>query len=148
MGLSDENASKLSYIGNKTRVKFNGSCLSLNKSIFHHKKIVNIYIVYKLIPHNSDSTYPTLENCLFGTVKLRMDTDIDNYIYFGNVIGLDRKEFFSTGDDVGRNVTIFGVDMSSSPHIDNKRKYILIIVIGPTRGLGVFGGLGGLMSIH
>ena len=30
---------------------------------------------------------------------------------------------FSLGDEVGRNVTIFGVDMSSSPHIDNKNRY-------------------------
>ena len=42
-------APKLSYVGNKTRVEFNGSFLTQNKIIFHHKKIVNIYIVYELI---------------------------------------------------------------------------------------------------
>ena len=31
-------ASELSYVGNKTREKFNGSCLTLNKIIFHQKK--------------------------------------------------------------------------------------------------------------
>ena len=51
-GLSDEAvkpprphtvlAPELSYFGNKTRVKFNGSCLTQNKIIFYHKKIVNI----------------------------------------------------------------------------------------------------------
>ena len=129
-GLSDETikpprphtvlAPQLSYFGNKTKVKFNGSCLTQNKIIFYHKKIVNIYIVYELILHNSDSNYPTLENCLFGAVKLTRGTDIDNYKYFGYGIGFDREGFFSIGNEVSRNVIIFGVDMSSSPHIDNK----------------------------
>ena len=103
-GLSDETikpprpytvlAQELSYVGNKTRVKFKGSCLTQNKIIFYHKKIVNIYIVYELILHNSDSNYPTLENCLFGAVKLTRCDDIDNYKYFGCGIGFDRKGFF------------------------------------------------------
>ena len=36
---------------------------------------------------------------------------------------------------VGRNVIIFRVDMSSSPHIYNKKKYILIFGEDPTQGL-------------
>ena len=35
----------------------------------------------------------------------------------------------------GQNVIIFGVDMSSSIHIDNKKKDILILGRGPTQGL-------------
>ena len=38
------------------------------------------------------------------------------------VLDLTEKGFFWTGDDVGRNVIIFGVDMSSSPDIDNREK--------------------------
>ena len=34
-----------------------------------------------------------------------------------------------------KNVVIFGVDMISSVHIDDKKKDILILVIGPTHGL-------------
>ena len=34
-----------------------------------------------------------------------------------------------------KNVIIFGVDLSSSVHIDNKGKDILILGIGPTQGL-------------
>ena len=34
---------------------------------------------------------------------------------------------------MGENVIIFGVDMSSSLHIDNKNKDILILVEGPTQ---------------
>ena len=97
--------------------------------------MVNIYIVYELILHNSDRNYPALENCLFGAVKLTRDTDIDNYKYFLYGIGFDRKGFFSIGDEVDRNVIIFGVAMSLSPHIDNKGKDILILGKGPTQGL-------------
>ena len=35
----------------------------------------------------------------------------------------------------GSNVIIFGVDMSSSAHVDNKKKNILILGKGPTQGL-------------
>ena len=89
--------------------------------------MINIYIVYELILHNSDSNFPTLENCLFGAVKLTRGTNIDNHKYFGYGIGFDRKGVFSIGDDVGRNVIIFVADMSLSPHFDNKGKDILIL---------------------
>ena len=36
---------------------------------------------------------------------------------------------------MGRNAIIFGADMASSVHIDNKEKYILILGEGPTQGL-------------
>ena len=36
---------------------------------------------------------------------------------------------------MGRNVIIFGADMSSSVHIDNKGKYILILGGEPTQRL-------------
>ena len=66
-----------------------------------------------------------------------MGTDIDKYKYFGYGIGFDKKGFFSyPSGGTGRNVIIFGVDMSSSPHIDNKGKDILILGKVPTQGLG------------
>ena len=42
---------------------------------------------------------------------------------------------FSVDNEIGKNVIIFGVDMSSSKKIDNRKKDILIIGIGPTQGL-------------
>ena len=36
---------------------------------------------------------------------------------------------------MGENVIIFGADMSSSVHVDNKGKDILILGEGPTQGL-------------
>ena len=82
------------------------------------------------------SDYPTLENCLFGAVTLTKNADIDKYIYSGYGIGFDRHGSFSfPGTRLGRNVIIFGVDMSSSTKIDNKKKDILILDEGPTQGL-------------
>ena len=68
------------------------------------------------------SSYPTLENCLFGAVKLTKYVDVDLYKYSGYGIGLGRKGFFSIGDEVGINVIIFGADLRSPSHIDNKKK--------------------------
>ena len=63
-----------------------------------------------------------MEDCLFGAVKLTKHVDVDLYKYSGYGIGFDRKRSYSIGNEVIRNVIIFGVDMSSSPHIDNKKK--------------------------
>ena len=64
------------------------------------------------------------------------NADIDKYEYFGYGIGFDRRSSFSfPGDGFGQNVLIFGADMSSSLHIDNKKKDILILGKGPTQGL-------------
>ena len=72
---------------------------------------------------------------MFVAVKLTKYPDIDQYKYSGYGIGLDRKGLFLLGNEIGRNVIIFGIDMSSSQHIDNKNKYILILGKGPTQGL-------------
>ena len=42
---------------------------------------------------------------------------------------------FSDSSGYGRNVIIFSVDMSSSAHVVNKKKDILILGKGPTQGL-------------
>ena len=123
------------YVGTKARVKVNEDCLKQDKISFDHGKIVNIYIAYEIEKSVNISSYPTLENCLFGAAKLTKHVDVDLYKYSGYGIGFDRKGSYSIGDEVGRNVIIFGVDMSSSPHIDNKKKDISILGKGPTQGL-------------
>ena len=53
------------------------------------------------------------------------------------VLDLSEKEaFLYPGSGFAQNVIIFGVDMSSSVHVNNKGKEILIIGFGPTQGLG------------
>ena len=51
------------------------------------------------------------------------------------ILGLIEKDFFSIGYDIGRNVIIFAVDMSSSSKIDNRKKDISILGKRPTQGL-------------
>ena len=67
-------------------------------------------------------TYLTLENCLLFAVKLTNHIDVYQNKYSGYGIGFDRKEFYSIGNEIGRNVIIFAVDMSSSMKIDNRKK--------------------------
>ena len=63
------------------------------------------------------------------------NADIDKYKYSGYGIGFDRHGSFSfPGTGLGRNVIMFGVDMSSTK-IDNIKKNILILGKGPTQGL-------------
>ena len=114
----------IDYAGNKIRVKFNGSCLKQsNKISYTHRKVVNIYIVYEINVLNYNYNYPTLENCLFDAVTLTKNADIDKYGYSGYGIGFDRRGSFSfPGGGYGQNVLIFGVDMSFTAHIDNKKK--------------------------
>ena len=66
-----------------------------------------------------------------------MNISISNkYKYSGYGIGFDRRGSFSfPGGGFGQNVIIFGVDMNSSIHVDNKGKDILILGVGPTQGL-------------
>ena len=73
----------LSYYGTKTRVKLTGSCLKQSKISYNHGKVVNIYIVYELGASSSHVNDPTLKNCLFGTVTLNKDADIDKHGYSG-----------------------------------------------------------------
>ena len=115
----------LDYAGSKIRVKLRGDCLKQEKITFNHGKIANIYIVYEIEESVNISSYPTLENCLFGAVKLTKHVDIDLYKYSGYGIGFDRKGSYSIGNETGRNVIIFGVDMSLSAKIDNRKKDIL-----------------------
>ena len=110
------------YNMSKIRIKFDGSFLNQFPPTIFDEDIVNIYIVYEINDYYNDSNYPTLENCLFGSAKLTKNADIDKYGYFGYGIEFHRKGSYSIGNEIGRNVTIFGVDMSSSTKIDNRKK--------------------------
>ena len=115
----------LDYYGTKTRVDFNGGCLKQDKVTLNHGKVVNIYIVYEISKRINISDYLTLENCLFGASSLTKNADIDKYKYFGYGIGFDRHGSFSSpGIGLGRNVIVFGVDMSLSAKFDNRKKDI------------------------
>ena len=116
---------ELNYYGTKIRVKFTRSCLKQSDHIFTQKKVVNIYIAYELAASSSHDSDPTLKNCLFGAVTLTKNADIEKYKYSGYSIGFYRRSSFSfTGGGFGQNVLIFCADMSTSIHIDNKKRHI------------------------
>ena len=74
-----------------------------------------------------------LKNSLFISTN---NADIDKYQYSGYGIRFDRKSAFSfPGGGFGQNVIFFGVDMSFSVHVDNKKKDISILGKGPMQGL-------------
>ena len=96
-------------------INLNGLCLIKN-NISIPKKVINLYISYtscsQLRNLNTDFI---LGNCLFGTVKLTKNTELDKYKYTGYGIGFDsRSEFLFTDGSYGKNVIIFGADMSST----------------------------------
>ena len=67
---------------------------------------------------------------------LTKNTDLGKYKYYNCGIGFaSRSEFLFTDESFGKNVIISGPDMSSSVHIDNKGKDILILREGLTQGL-------------
>ena len=84
-----------------------------------------------------DTTKFKLGNSLFGAVKLTKNADPDRCWYSGYGIGFDTRGSFSFSDSSGsgRNDIIVGADMSSSAHVGNKKKNILILDKGPTQGL-------------
>ena len=106
----------IDYLSNKIRLK-------LNKLTYTDSTIVSIHIVYKITASSSNSDDPTVRNSLFGAVRLTKNANIDNYKYSGYEIGFDRRGSFSLpGGEFGSNVIVFGVDMSSSTHVDNKKR--------------------------
>ena len=62
-------------------------------------------------------------------VSLTKNADIDKFKYSGYGIGFDRHGFFShPSRGIGSNVIIFGVHMSSSTKIDNRKNIISFLV--------------------
>ena len=61
---------------------------------------------------------------MFGAVSLTKNDNIDKYKFPRYGIEFDRKGKFSVGNGFGINCISFGEDISSSIHVDNKKKYI------------------------
>ena len=60
-------------------VNLNGHCLIKN-NISIPKKEIKLYIFYKLNPHLTNlNTDFTLNNCLFRSVKVTKNADLDKY---------------------------------------------------------------------
>ena len=127
---------KLVYMSNfRIRLRLEGSCLKQEGTTpFTPSNLVNLIIVYKLDSWLLELNNDFVLGCyLFGCVKLTKSTDPDKYSYSGCGIGFDTRGYHSLPDGrVGKNVSIFAVDISLSVHIDNKGKFFLILGERPT----------------
>ena len=122
---------------NTTKSNSNFSLTFVDFYISILKKVINLYISYTLGPKFKNlNTDFTLGNCLFGSVKLTKNDDLEKYKYSGHGIGFDSRSEFSLLDGtMEKNAIIFGADMSSYVHVDNKGKNTLILGEGPMQGL-------------
>ena len=103
-----------------------GFFIQSEKDAIANGSIVNIYTVYRLTLKTISSSI-ILKNGLFGTTKITnrdaADGGPQKYKYSGYGIAFDRTGQFAYPDgSMGRNVVIFGVDMSNSKHTNNKTK--------------------------
>ena len=103
--------------------RFEGIYLKQNKLVrSNNNNVINVYIVYKLdtVSNTRDDTF-TVQNALFGGIKLTKNTDTSKYKYEGYGICFDEGGTFSMGNiSDGRNVLIFGVHENSLVHTGNK----------------------------
>ena len=97
----------------KSYFVFRRSCLKEDEAKSKYQKIINIYIAYDFQSNLNYNPDFTLENCLFGEVKITKNTDVDKYKYSGYGIGFDGNRVFThpTGS-FGNNAIMFGVDMN------------------------------------
>ena len=99
-----------------------------SKIAYAHGAGINIYIVYKLQKRTKDSDM-TLENSLFGAIKITKDVNTSHYRYSGYGISLDSGSSFSFGDSISaKNVIMFGCDMSFSSHANSRTNIIYVLV--------------------
>ena len=82
------------YDTNKIKVKFIGGCLKQDRATLLHGGIVNIYTVYKITDNFNVSSYPTLENCLFGGAKLTKNAELASTDILVMELDLIDKEVF------------------------------------------------------
>ena len=102
----------------KLRVRFTGDCFKQEKVTFNPKNVVNV-VILEMLSRSLNVDF-TLKDYLFGSVMLNENTDPDKYSYSGYGIGFVSCSVFSyPGLAWGKDVVIFGLEISSSVHIDN-----------------------------
>ena len=111
----------------------------------NNDNVINIYCVYKLDPiASSRDTSFTLQDALFGAMQITKNaTDNSKNNYKGYGICFDEGiQFFHimteggrTHITNGRNVLIFGADMSFSIHATNRTNHKYVMGDGLTQGI-------------
>ena len=123
-----------------------GNHFQQNKVIIpNNNNAISIYYVYELdsIASTRDTSF-TIQNALFGAMKITKNaTDSDKNNYKGYGICFDERSQFGhaitengvTYTSNGRNVLIFGADMSFGVHATNKANHIYLMGDGLTQGI-------------
>ena len=127
-------------------VYLSGNYFKQNKGVIpNNNNVINIYCVYELQPITAsrDTSY-TIQNALFGTMQITKDpTNNSKNNYKGYGLCFDERSNFShtiTQDgrqrtSNGKNVLMFGVDMSFSIHATNRANHIYCFGEGLTQGI-------------
>ena len=129
----------------RMHVHLSGNHFQQNKVIIpNNNNVINIYCVYKLDPiASSRDTSFTLQNALFRAMQITKNaTDNTKSNYKGYGICFDERSQFGhtiteggfTHTTNGRNVLIFGIDMSFSVHATNRANHIYLMGDGLTEG--------------
>ena len=130
----------------RINVYFSGNHFRQNKVIIpNNNNVINSYCVYEMDPIAStrDTSF-TIQNALFGAMQITKDpsnNSKNNYKGYG--LCFDERSNFShtiTQDgrqrtSNGKNVVIFGADMSSSIHATNRATHIYCFGEGLTQGI-------------
>ena len=102
----------------------------------NNKNVINFYVVYKLDPISSSrNTDYTIQNALFGAMKITKNADYSKNNYTGYGLCFDEGgEFGHTVKQCNfnrttnaRNVIVFGADMSSGIHATNRANNIYVM---------------------
>ena len=102
-------APSLAYDNVRIKLKFVGSLLKQDKITSRTNS--KIYIAYRL--STSITNDITLENCIFGAVKITRILKINTYSEYGIAFN-SGGSFSHPRGGYGNNVIIFGADLSSS----------------------------------
>ena len=130
----------------RMHVHLSGNHFQQNKAIIpNNNNAINIYCVYKLDPiASSRDTSFTIQNVLFGAMQITKnanDNTKNNYKGYGICFD-ERSQFGHTITEGGfahttngRNVLIFGADMSFSVHANTTANHIYLMGDGLTQGI-------------
>ena len=125
---SNNNLPTLLNKNNRVGVTFNGNYMKQNKLGYAHGKIVNLYIVYELKNRRVDNPDFTIQNGLFGAVKITKNVNTSHYKHEGYGIWFDSESSFSFGNRIdAKNVIIVRVNTSNSSYSTNKTQNIYVL---------------------
>ena len=130
----------------RMQVYLSGNHFQQNKVIIpNNNNAINMYCVYQLDPiASSRYTSFTIQNALFGAMQINKnatDNSKNNYKGYGKCFD-ERSQFGHTITEDGRthttngrNVLIFGADMSLSADATNRANHIYLMGDGLTQGI-------------